>query len=96
MAALFGDAAAPQFETGWLWPCNVQAWQCWIGVQTQWRVGMGGREGLDYSGVRVYLDECTSLCGDERREVFKGICAAEVASLEVWAQQAKERANNNQ
>jgi hypothetical protein len=52
---------------------------------------MGGREGLDYAGVRAYLDECTSLCGDERREVFMGICAAESACLEVWAQQAREK-----
>jgi hypothetical protein len=52
---------------------------------------MGGREGLDYAGVRAYLDECTDLRGDERREVFQGICAAEIAVLEVWAQQAAER-----
>jgi len=70
----------------YLWPDNVRAWSCWQGVQTQWRVGMGGATGLDYAGVRAYLDEL-GLCGDERREAFAGIQACERATLEVWAEQ---------
>ncbi len=67
-----------------LWPDNVQAWQCWQGVQTQWRVGMAGPTGLDYAGVRAYLEEVQP---DDRRSAFVGICACERATLEVWAEQ---------
>jgi hypothetical protein len=48
--------SAPQEE--FLWPCNVPTWLHWQEVQTQWRVGgMGGATGLDYAGVRAYLDD---------------------------------------
>lgn len=77
----------------YLWPCNVLAWQVWGAVQSQWRNGVAGREGLDYAGVRAYLDEA-GLRGDERRDVFNGIQAAERASLEAWAEQRRMRAEN--
>lgn len=54
-------------------------------VQTQWRSGMGGPTGLDYAAVRAWLDEATDLQGDERREVWSCIQAAERGSLEGWA-----------
>ena len=73
-------------RVAYLWPDNVLAWRCWQGVQTQWRVGMGGATGLDYAGVRAFLDE-QDLQRDERREVFAGIQACERATLEVWAEQ---------
>lgn len=49
---------------------------------------MGWREGLDYAGVRTWLDEA-GLCGDERRDIFKSILAAEQACLEAWAEQRR-------
>ena len=73
-------------RAAYLWPDNVRAWNCWQGVQTQWRVGMGGATGLDYAGVRAFLDE-QDLQRDERREVFAGIQACERATLDVWAEQ---------
>jgi hypothetical protein len=72
-------------RVAYLWPDNVVAWNCWQQVQTQWRVGMGGATGLDYAGVRAYLDEAD--LGDERRGVFAGIQACERATLDVWAEQ---------
>ena len=79
------DRQEPE-RVAYLWPDNLLAWRCWQGVQTQWRVGMGGATGLDYAGVRAFLDE-QQLAGDERREVFAGIQACERATLEVWAEQ---------
>ena len=70
----------------YLWPDNLVAWQCWQGIQTQWRVGMGGATGLDYAGVRAYL-ELQDLPPDERREVFAGLQACERTTLDVWAEQ---------
>jgi predicted peroxiredoxin len=60
-------------------------------VQTQWRSGMGGATGLDYAGVRAYLDE-SGLAGDERKDIFTGIRAAEGATLQAWAEKAKQDA----
>ncbi len=73
-------------RTLYLWPCNVTAWQCWQGVRTQWREGMAGRTGLDYAGVRAYLDLQLD-DPQQRREAFDGIRACEAATLEAWADQ---------
>lgn len=79
-----GDA-----RTEYLWPENVSAWRCWNAVQTQWRVGMGGATGLDYAGVRAWL-ELQDLEPGELREIFEGLRAAEVATLEVWGEQRRQ------
>ncbi len=78
-------------RTLYLWPCNVLAWRCWQGVQTQWRTGMEGRTGLDYTGVRAYLD-LRGIRGADRRTVFAGIQACEAASLDAWAEQRDHNA----
>jgi hypothetical protein len=81
-------------EETWLWPCNVLAWECWYGVQTQWQfAAAGGATGLNYAGVRAYLDEHGHIASTERTEIFRGICAAERASLEVWAEQRDKSSN---
>lgn len=92
VAAVLAASAqdALQDEEAWLWPCNVVAWNCWNGVQTQWNHGAaGGGKGLRYAGVRAYLDE-HGYTGEQRADIFKGICAAERASLEVWAEQREK------
>lgn len=72
-------------KTCYLWPDNVRSWNCWQGVQTQWRIGHSGATGLDYSGVRAWLTE-TGLEGEERREVFSAIQACERETLAVWSE----------
>lgn len=67
----------------YLWPCNVQAWNCWCSLQTQWRAGTGGIVGLDYTAVLAYLRTVQQLRGAELREVFDCLQAAERAMLEV-------------
>lgn len=79
----------PVAEVHYLWPDNLQAWQCWMGVQTQWRSGGGGATGLDYHSVHTFLRAVHGLRGQELREVFDGIQAAERATLEVWAEKRK-------
>ena len=49
---------------------------------------------MDYGGVLAYMDE-VGLSGDERKDTFAGIRAADAATRAVWAQQAKERADSN-
>lgn len=47
---------------------------------------MAGPTGLDYAGVRAYLD-LQGIRGADRRSVFAGIQACEAATLEAWAEQ---------
>lgn len=71
----------------------MQAWNCWQGCSTQWRVGMAGPTGLDYAGVRAFLDEQDIEGGPEaRRDIWRGIQAAERATLEVWADRREREA----
>lgn len=81
-------------EVAYLWPCNVAAWAAWCAVQTQWRVGMQGATGLCYAGVRAWLDEAGTT-GDDRRDLFAGIQAAERATLAAWADQRKQQQQAN-
>ena len=40
-----------------LWEINLDVWQVWQDVQTQWRAGAMGIIGLDYAEVRQAFDE---------------------------------------
>ena len=75
----------------YLWPCNVGAWHAWCAVQTQWRHGPAGPTGLDYTAVRAWLDEQGQPAGPERADTFTGICAAERATLDAWAEQRRQQ-----
>lgn len=78
------DAAA---DVIYLWPECVEAWRHWQALQTQWRYGgAGGATGLDYAGVRAYIDEQGIRPRAQRRELFACIQACEAASLDAWAE----------
>lgn len=87
---MFEQSSAERVE--YLWPDNVAAWSAWQTVQTQWRVGMGGATGLDYTGVQACL-RLQGHRGQALRELFAGVQACERATLEVWAE-AREREQN--
>jgi hypothetical protein len=58
---------------------------------TQWRVGVGGRSGLDYTAIPVAL----RLGGVKRSEwahAFDGIRVMEDAALEFMSDQEEKRA----
>lgn len=80
-----GDAE-PECSAVYLWPECVPAWHHWQQLQTQWRTSIAGREGLDYAGVRAYLDEHAPRRGRRRRELFACIRACERACLDYWAE----------
>ena len=98
--ALQGTGSPDEPDAGgpiYLWPENIHAWHCWLGVQTQWRYlgGAGGatRTGLCYAGVAVFLaDECPEPL--QRRQVFECIRAAELACLAQWAHERDQDAKN--
>lgn len=79
-------------EIGYLWPSNVRNYEIWSQVQkTEWRSDGSGVAWMDFSGVRLYLEEIG--CADaEAAEAMCCIRAAVVATREVLADRAKERA----
>lgn len=48
---------------------------------------------MDYAGVRAYMDEC-GMQGDERRNVFAGIRAAEGGTLQALGEIAQRDRKN--
>ena len=74
----------------WLWPCNVRTWSIWQRIQTQWRSGMGGRDGLDYPGVVTYLREVERIKPRQFAQTFACIQAMERVALEEWAKQREK------
>lgn len=84
------ETIPPDDDIVYLWPENAQAWQFWIAIQTQWRHSMKGITGLDYAGVIALLNEFIDP-GDERRSIFAGIRACEIAALSEFSEQ-RERA----
>ncbi|WP_343591906.1 DUF1799 domain-containing protein [Paracidovorax wautersii] len=74
-----------------IWPECVDAWNHWMALQTQWRMGMDGATGLDYAGVRAYLDEQGIGPGPVRQELFACLCACEAAFLDVLQDIRAER-----
>lgn len=76
----------------YLWPCNVLAWDVWLSVQTQWRVGMGGRDGLDYAAVGYTMREVLRIRPSRRwREIWAGLQAMEHAVLKAWGEMRDEK-----
>lgn len=81
------DAPPPDDgEVCHLWPENLLPWECWHAVQTQWRMGMGGATGLDYTAVLAYLKDGKGLRGKKRSEVFGLLQLCERETLQVWAE----------
>lgn len=85
-----GDAPPPEDNTFWLWPDNTHIWQVWQRCQTLWRVGMAGRDGLDYAGLCAYLREVERIKPRKFTEVFTCLQAMEYAALDEWAKQREK------
>ncbi|MGY8903204.1 MAG: DUF1799 domain-containing protein [Burkholderiales bacterium] len=83
-----GPAASPAaLPTFSLWPENLPLWQFWMQLQSQWRVGLQGPEGLDYAGVWSVLNN--TVRPRQRRRYFSAIQAMEFASLQGYAERPK-------
>lgn len=70
----------------------MPAWHVWLSIQTQWRVGMQGRDGLDYGSVVVYMREVLRIrVGRRWREIWSGVQAMEQAALLAWSEMREEK-----
>nr|WP_255773277.1 DUF1799 domain-containing protein [Halorhodospira sp. 9622] len=70
-------------DVHWVWPENWAAFETFYRCQTQWRVGMSGRTGLDYTAVRVVLDLFSE---EDQRESFDRLQVMEFAALEAMGE----------
>ena len=82
-----GDGSGRQL---WLWPDNRPAWELWLCLGTQWRVGMAGATGLDYSAVAAVM-HMQGTPRKERSELLALLRVMEAEVLEVWARQREKR-----
>lgn len=67
-------------------------WAIWQRIQTQWRIGVNGREGLDYAGITTYLRDVLRVKQRGFAATFGEIQAMESAALEEWAKQREKSA----
>jgi len=87
------DEAPPDDgDTFYIWPDNLGVWSIWHRCQTLWRVGMQGRDGLDYAGLCVYLREVERVKPRKFSEIFACLQAMELAALDEWARQREKSA----
>jgi len=70
-----------------VWPENRQAVVVFMAMQTQWRVGMNGYTGLDYSALPEVW-RATGTRRSQRKEVFMNLRLIEIAALS--AMQSKD------
>ena len=64
-----------------VWPENWDTVQFFLSLPTQWRYGMSGRTGLDYTAVLAMLREMR-LPREQRDRIFAGVQVMEIAALE--------------
>ncbi len=63
-----------------VWPENLQAFELFEAMRTQWRVAMGGPVGLDYT-VLAWLMDLKRVPLDERAALLDDIRLMESAAL---------------
>ena len=71
-----------------VWPELWPALELFSALCTQWRVGMGGATGLDYTALPVVMD-MLEIAPEDRRERFEEVRVMERAALEVMSEKAK-------
>ena len=78
--------ATPEFH---LWPENLAAFVFWRGMQTQWRIGQAGPEGLDYAGVWALLVHTVPY--RQRKQLFADNTHMEAGALNGYSELHQER-----
>ena len=65
---------------------NEPAWSLWAACQTQWRVGLAGPVGLDYTAVEAVM-RMTGIARSQRGTLLGELRMIEAAVLRVWAEE---------
>jgi hypothetical protein len=68
-----------------VWPENWPSWCLWVEMGNQWRIGMAGIAGLDYTPLFLRMDRMN--LDDERwNELFHDVRVCEAAALREMRQ----------
>lgn len=78
-----------------VWPENWQAYTLFTFLSSQWRMGMGGPTGLDYSVMYRRLDDL-EVPKEDREELINSIRTMEFAALEYMDEQRQQRESRKQ
>lgn len=82
-------AAIEEQQTN-VYPENTLPLQAFIALQTQWRSGMGGREGLIYGEAYKWMDEHGIRKQKKRQDLMWAVQVMEFEALRVWAEARKQ------
>ena len=67
-----------------LWDVNAEAFAVFNSMSTQWRAGMSGATGLDYTSLPVVMD-LEGVEADDRKQVFRDVRTMEQEALKTMA-----------
>lgn len=67
-----------------LWAVNAEAFAVFNSMSTQWRAGMSGATGLDYTSLPVVMD-LEGIGADDRKQVFRDVRTMEQEALKTMA-----------
>ncbi len=76
----------------YIWPKSVKTWQLWQRLQTMWRSGLDGRDGLDWPSVTTWLRHAERMAPSDMADTMHVLRAMEVVSLNEWAKQREKQA----
>ena len=67
-----------------LWAVNAEAFSVFNSMSTQWRAGMSGATGLDYTSLPIVMD-LDGVDADDRKQVFRDVRTMEQEALKTMA-----------
>lgn len=75
-----------------IWPDNVRAFNVFQGLRTQWRIGMGGPTGLDYT-VAYHRMQRMDLSPQEFNQLDEDLQVMEASALTMMHEQMEEQSS---
>lgn len=78
-------AASFEAQEFGVWPENWPAFELFVCMGTQWRIGMNGATGLDYSALPVLFD---TLAIQDRQAAFRDLRIMESEALKTMREQS--------
>lgn len=84
--ALFGlYAVRPETQVieVYLWPENLQSWNLFQELSTQWVWGPDGKKGISYPSIEFVM-KMAGIKKRQRQRVYRDIQAMEWATLSAW------------
>jgi hypothetical protein len=79
-----------ELEPFYLWPENVEAYVLFASLRTQWRHGLGGPTGLDYSAVLAHMG-AVRVSRSKFAALYEAVRIMEQGAIEGFAELRSEQ-----